>query len=115
MHFAYQAGQLKKLLAGHLTWDEKRLPRTDILLRLESLQIVLALEEASGLQSTVEEPLYDTPRSLLWVGDDAAARKGRRRRNSSNSQQALDSFSLRWDENRLLAIVCSSTAHHSMS
>ena len=77
---AFQLGQLERLVSSRLNPGvaTMRLSRADLLLRIESLRIVLALEEAaqpSGLKMA-DEPLYDVPRNLMMTSQGANRRTG---------------------------------------
>ena len=94
---AFQLGQLERLVSSRLNPGvaTMRLSRADLLLRIESLRIVLALEEAaqpSGLKMA-DEPLYDVPRNLMMTSQGANRRTGSSRPPSG--QQHPDRISYR--------------------
>jgi hypothetical protein len=64
---AFQLRQLERLAAGRITGGsggKLLLSTAELLLRIESLRIVVALEEAARPIQEKEEPLYDVPRNL---------------------------------------------------
>jgi len=92
---AFRLRQLERLAAGRITGGGPRqaLTSADLLLQIDSLRIVLALEEAARPVEDKEEPLYTIPR-LLGMGS-GGLRMRPESQVSDSSLQPLDDMSYR--------------------